>query len=91
MTAQNDGGRPGKGSALFGWLKNLMARASRRANDYMIEGRAPRVSVFERSMSQFKARTIPSLDTVAADAWDACANPPASVEPTRTGSGTILL
>ena len=31
-------------------------------------------------MSELTARTLPSLESVAADAWDACANPPISGE-----------
>jgi predicted N-acyltransferase len=85
MTAQRNGGRPGDGSAFLGWLKKLWGRASWGANGYMIGRGAPRVSVFESPMSEFKARTIPSLDRVAADAWDLCANPPGAGERTRAG------
>jgi predicted N-acyltransferase len=77
MTAQNKEGWLGDGLALFSWAKRLW---SRRASPYMIGSDPISVCVPERPMSKLNAKTIPSLDRVSADAWDACANPPGGEE-----------
>ncbi len=54
------------------WIARL-SRALRR----WLAGRPPAPSLRIRSaMHELTARTIPSLDRIPAEAWDACANPP---------------